>query len=518
MVVVESGYRRSCEYDVPHHYNSDHEHHHHCDHECGGEHCGAHHHDCYPFRYTPTPNQPVRENLFVINETTPYLVDGTQYKYGPIVSAAHDIETRVINRHGVACVNLDAVFDLTEKITTNAAWEQYLEQLISMKYEDIQEILSMVKSTIVFRMYYKIMDSSNEEVMRAYCDSPCQCGFINPVGDVKDYFVSSYKNIFTDMISSVPFSGLYTLNIIKVEAIIDTCVLRDIIPSGEMNSYYAFSNNNTQINVFHDSVKQLEPTEAFVIAVCDVNKSFTFETNVTTKLKVSYTAFLNNMIVVPNTLGIWNSLFDPTEVIIKELRDKNRELEERIVALEEKFEELETKVDTKLQLVPYDYNLELRKGDITWNELGKLFQVVKNYRTTDDEEVILSNAFNDDILAGKIVSIYMGIDLLPPGDDEGDEDNTPEEPGDDITDPTNPPSSDEEEPTPAPPSGSEDEDPETPPPATGDGDEEDHDGEEITDPDPSDPGDDTPTTDPSETPDPDDDEHTEEVPPEEEIP
>ena len=41
---------------------------------------------------------------------------------------------------------------------------------------------------------------------------------------------------------------------------------------------------------------------------------------------------MNNAIIVPNTLGIWNSLFDPSEVIIKELR-------ERVEALEDSKEE-----------------------------------------------------------------------------------------------------------------------------------------------------------------------------------
>ena len=194
MVVLENGYRRSCEYDMNHDgYNSDHVFHthfdHHCDHECGG--CSNHMKSYYPYRYAPTPNKPIMENLFIINEDFPYLADQTQYRYGPVVSAAHDIETRIVNRKGISCVNLDAVFDLTDQITTNAAWAQYLEQLISMKYETINEFLSLTKSVITFRLYYTIKDSMEEVIRKAYCDAPCQCGFINPVGDIKDYFVSS---------------------------------------------------------------------------------------------------------------------------------------------------------------------------------------------------------------------------------------------------------------------------------------------------------------------------------------
>lgn len=328
-MVQTGGYRRSCEYDnIPH--SVDYDEHKHCDHECGG--CKPPKKDYYPFIYAPTPNEPVKENIFMINDTIPYLVDHTQYRYGPVITASHDLETRIINRKGVSCVNIDAVFDLTENITTNAAWVQYLQQIISMKYESIKEVLDVIKSTIVFRLYYTIKDSDGEEVMRAYCDSPCQCGFLNPVGDVKDYFVTSYKNIFTDMINSVPYSGIYTLTIDSCDAIIKTFSFRDTITPTSMNPYYAFSHNNTHIDVFHDTLQPVTPTEEFVIAKCYVNKSVSFETNVTTKLKVSFVAFMNNAIIVPNTLGIWNSLFDPSEVIIKELR-------ERVEALEDSKEE-----------------------------------------------------------------------------------------------------------------------------------------------------------------------------------
>ena len=416
MVVTTEGYRRSCEYDPRHHdiYNSDHMHHHHCDHNCGGE-CGGHPHHHHPYSYAPTPNQPILENMFMINETVPYLVDQTQYKYGVVVSAAHDIETRIVNRNSVSCINLDAIFDFTEKITPNAAWIQNLEQLISMKYETLKGILPIIKSTIKFRMYYTVKDSMNEPVIKAYCDSPCQCGMLNQVGDVPGYFVTSYKNIFTDILSSTGYSGLYTFTIDKVEAIIETIDLPNIITYGtEVNPYYTFSHTNTQIDVFHEPIQGTQPTEDFVIAVSYVNKSFTFETNVSTKIKVNYIAYMNNAIIVPNTVGIWSSLFTPTEAIIKELK-------EQVIDITTQLEELKVVVDeltNRSATILYDKNTPFNKGDIVYLEVGKLYHVSEAYRSTSDEGVTIEESFESDITAGKLVPIVPPQETTNGGEEE----------------------------------------------------------------------------------------------------
>lgn len=433
MVVTTEGYRRSCEYDPRHHniYNSDHMHHHHCDHNCGGDMCGGHTHH-HPYVYAPTPNQPIRENMFMINETIPYLVDHTQYKYGLTVSAAHDIETRIVNRNSTSCINLDAVFDLTEKITPNAAWIQNLEQLISMKYETLNGILPLVKSTIKFRMYYTVKDSMDEPVIRAYCDSPCQCGMLNQVGDVPGYFVTSYKNIFTDILSSTGYSGLYTFTIDKVEAIIETIDLPNIITYGtEVNPYYTFSHTNTQIDVFHEPIQGTQPTEDFVIAVSYVNKSFTFETNVSTKIKVNYIAYMNNAIIVPNTVGIWSSLFTPTEAIVKELKEQVNDITTQLEELKVVVDELTNKSATIL----YDKNTPFNKGDIVYLEVGKLYHVSEAYRSTSDEGVTVEESFENDVAGGKLVMIAAPEtttdeeDPAPPPVDDKDEPVSPPEDG-----------------------------------------------------------------------------------------
>ena len=425
MVVLPNGYKRSCEYDNDH-YSSEYMHHHHCDHECGGHNCGPHYPHHYPYYYHPQPNQPVADNVFMVNENKPYLVDGTQYRYGNVISFANDVDTRIINKKGVSCVNLDAVFDLTDQITTNNAWARYLEQIISMEYDTLKEILPMIKSTIVFRLYYTIKDSSEEPVRRAYCDSPCQCGLIHPCGDLKDNFVSSYKNIFTDELSSTPYSGLYTLTIDKVDAIIDTCQIASMIPPTGPNPYYTFSHNNTHIDVFHDALKPVEPTESFVIATCEVNKSFSIETNVMTKLKVSYVAYMNNCILIPNTLGVWESLYNPSQYIIKELREEIDALKERVTVLEEK--------EDKIGIHFYEKNLSVGIGEIVWMEAGKLYQATTSFITNNDEEKTDIESFNADVEAGNIVPVTP---VTVTNDDPVDPDPDPQDPdpNDPNTDP-----------------------------------------------------------------------------------
>lgn len=396
MVVLPNGYKRSCEYDMDH-YSSEYMYHHHCDHECGGHNCGPHYPHHYPYYYHPQPNQPVADNIFMVNEDNPYLVDGTQYLYGNVISFANDVDTRIVNKQGVSCVNLDAIFDLTNQITTNNAWARYVEQIISMKYDTLKEILPMIKSTIVFRLFYTIKDSSGEEIVKAYCDSPCQCGLIHPCGDLNDNFVSSYKNIFTDELSSTPYSGLYTLTIEKVEAIIDTCQIASLIPASGPNPYYTFSHNNTHIDVFHEALEPVEPTESFVIATCEVNKSFSIETNVMTKIKVSYVAYMNNCVLIPNTLGVWESLYNPSQYIIKELREEIDALKLRVTALEEK--------EDKIGIHFYEKNLSVGIGEIVWMEAGKLYQATASFITNNDEEKTDIESFNADVTAGNIVPV-----------------------------------------------------------------------------------------------------------------
>ena len=408
MVVLPNGYKRSCEYDNDH-YSSEYMHHHHCNHECGGHDCGPHYPHHYPYYYHPQPNQPVVDNIFMVNEDNPYLVDGTQYRYGNVISFANDVDTRIVNKKGVSCVNMDAVFDLTDQITTNNAWARYIEQIISMKYETLKEILPMIKSTIVFRLFYTIKDSSGEEIIKAYCDSPCQCGLIHPCGDLKDNFVSSYKNIFTDVLSSTPYSGLYTLVIDKVEAIIDTVNVASLIPPTGPNPYYAFSHNNTHIDVFHEALNPVEPSESFVIATCEVNKAFSIETNVMTKLKVSYVAYMNNCVLIPNTLGVWESLYNPSQYIIKELREDVNTLSTYVAELTEKVAILESVTP---QVVEYDKKLNIRKGNIVYLALGALYQAAETYVTTEDESVTVQEAFDADVLAGKLIKLDKYVPQL----------------------------------------------------------------------------------------------------------
>ena len=432
MVVLPDGYKRSCEYDMEH-YSSDYMHHHHCDHECGGHDCGPHYPHHYPYYYHPQPNQPVVDNIFMVNEDNPYLVDGTQYRYGNVISFANDVDTRIVNKKGVSCVNLDAVFDLTDQITTNNAWARYVEQIISMKYDTLKEILPMIKSTIVFRLFYTIKDSSGEEIIRAYCDSPCQCGLIHPCGDLKDNFVSSYKNIFTDTLSSTPYSGLYTLTIEKVEAIIDTCQIASMIPPTGPNPYYAFSHNNTHIDVFHGVINPVEPTESFVIATCEVHKAFSIETNVMTKLKVSYVAYMNNCVLIPNTLGVWESLYNPSQYIIKELREDVNTLSTYVAELTEKVAALESVTP---QVLEYDKKLNIRKGNIVYLAIGSIYQAAETYVTTEDESVTVAEAFEADILAGKLVKVVPVTDAVDP-DPTPDPDPDPD-PGNNDPDPQDP--------------------------------------------------------------------------------
>ena len=174
-----------------------------------------------------------------------------------------------------------------------------------------------------------------------------------------------------------------------------------------------------------DVITSQTPDEEIMIAYCDVKRSFMFNSSISTRLRITFTAYMSPLIATGDTSNIYNELTSPTEEIldmaidrITQLEDKVKMLEEMIdrqncliqrlseqirtngdniiqqgnqinnlnntiQSLNEKNDEYEARI-TRLEKIPlatlsYNADTQFVKGQLTWTEYGKLYQATTNF-------------------------------------------------------------------------------------------------------------------------------------------
>lgn len=352
-----------------------------------------------PFVYQEPVNQPFKDNLMMLVNAKPYLLDHTKMTYGSPVNVATSIETRATMRPSTTGLLVDAVFDLSTDLTPNSVWSQYIQQVIVSDYTELERILPMIKSCITFRLYYTIKDQFNQEISNSYVDSPCQSGYINPT-EIEDYYLNSFKNIFVTNIDSITYQGIYTFVIDKVDVIVDCVDIKSVLTTEGLNPYYSFTNNNSKISVFHDELNLVNPTSTAVITSVEINEAFPFQATTSTKVKISFVAYTSNMIIVPNTLGVWNALYMPDEQVIDDLKDKVTALETALTELTDRVATLEQQASF---IIKYSKGLAVKTGDIVYMAIGHLYQATSTFVTDNTEEKTIIDSFNSDVISGKLI-------------------------------------------------------------------------------------------------------------------
>ena len=135
----------------------------------------------------------------------------------------------------------------------------------------------------------------------------------------------------------------------------------------------------------------------------DLNYATEFEANVTTRLKISYTAFLSKLIITTDTFGVYRALFTPTEALIETLRNAILSMSDTITNLTARIEELERSIPHTLEKYQKAHTFDA--GTITYLNYGELYQVTTSYTTTADPDTELSVLFAADIASGKLVPV-----------------------------------------------------------------------------------------------------------------
>jgi hypothetical protein len=167
----------------------------------------------------------------------------------------------------------------------------------------------------------------------------------------------------------------------------------------DMNPFYQFLNSNTKIVTQHDTIEQTTPDGSTMIASVDLNWGCVFQANLTTRLKLSFVAYMSNMITTTNTFQVYNALYQPTPEIVNKL-------EQQVTMLTELVESLQTSVN-KFYYTSQEYEkgIEFHKGVITWLEPGVIYQTTKEFTADADETRTRKESFNKDVEDGNIIPI-----------------------------------------------------------------------------------------------------------------
>lgn len=371
---------------------------------------------------------------FALKDTNPYLIDTTFTSYGQVLCFSESVYTKVTQRKDPSCINLAATFDMTDTNLTNTVRNSFLDKYIGKKYSALGGVLPIIKSELKFKLHYTITDYDGGVVHEGVVVSTSLDNHFH-FTDIRDLFVTSAHNVMIDNIPAMTYAGLYTITIDHVDAYVNVIDTKSHIED-DMNPYYTFYDNNMKIQLQHDTINSETADDELLIASCDVNKSFDYQANVTTRLRITFTAFMSTIIACGDTTGVWEALNSPTDELIVQIQNELESLQDDVKSLHEIIEQqnlliqkLSNQLDVNttninshtetinsilakntdleervakleaipLATIPYKKGIDFVKGQLTWTETGKLYQVTENYTST--------GSMTDDIKNGKLVAI-----------------------------------------------------------------------------------------------------------------
>ena len=407
--------------------------------------CCGHEHDHHPDKYPVSG--PLIGNAFVLKDTNPYLLDSTFIEYGQTLCFSESIYTKVTQRKDPSCINLSATFDMTDTMLTNTVRNDFLEKNIAKKYSALNGVLPIIKHGLKFFIYYTItnMDGGIEHEGVAVSYSP-EARF--HFTDIRDVMVTSARNVVIENIPNMTYQGMYTITIDRVEVYAGFIDVASHIED-DMNPYYSFTDNNMKIKLNSSVISTQKIDDELLIAECHVNKSFDYRSNLTTRLRISFVAFMSYAIASGNTVGIWESLYSPTEEMISNISSDIATLQDEVKMLKEIIEhqnlliqKLHESIDTNTNSIntindelkkmkEIDNNLEERvyaleqiprairryhpeteyvTGQLVWMNPGVLYQVSKDFTSQSGDNEI--DCMDIDITTGNLTELKVNTESV----------------------------------------------------------------------------------------------------------
>lgn len=285
----------------------------------------------------------MQENAFMLIDTNPYIWDNTGFQYGQRISVAESVYTRVLQRKDPSCINLTGVFDMTQSMDNNITLNYYLEQIIKNQFHQLQGLIPVIKSKIVYKIYYTITDLSGGVVYTGSLTVTNREHRFHST-NVKDYYLLSDNNVAITHIPQIDFQGPYILTLEKITAEIHVIDIQQHVQDF-LNPFYQWTKNNQKIYLANDVISRCKSDFVFTIAEAQIKFSTRFSGNLTTKLKVSFTSFLSGVIATYDTFNVWKQMFDTDGAIIRTMTNDIRNLKKDTRVLDEDLMNLEDRVD-----------------------------------------------------------------------------------------------------------------------------------------------------------------------------
>lgn len=381
-------------------------------------------------------------NGFALNNANPYLIDTTNMSYGQALTFSENIYTKITKRDDPSCINLAARFDFTDSTLTNTVRFDFLKNYTARKYEELSGVLPIIKNGIKFRVHYVVYNIDGGIEYEGHTDSKVDVTHFH-FTSIKDVFVQSAQGLIIDNIPAMTFQGRYTICITHVEAFVEVINTKEHLQDPSLNPYYTFTDNNRKIILHNTEISGQEADDVLLIGNCQIQQSFEYLANVTTRLRMTYIAFTTIPIATGDTSPIWFALNEPTEQSITQLRNEVSALEDEVAALRTKDESQDAKItqlegqvelnrqnisdlvqrvtqleqdkidmDSRfealvqrvekleaipLALVSYVEGKEIIRSQITWKGYGNLYQAATTFNA--------SGNFEADVAAGLLVPV-----------------------------------------------------------------------------------------------------------------
>lgn len=380
-------------------------------------------------------------NGFGLVNTYPYLIDTTRMTYGQIVRYADTVMTKLTRRPDPSCIDVVAQFNLTDTSLTNTVLNDFLKKYINNHYESLNGILPMFKGKVIFKIYYTVTGAMETDIMTGSIEVECPDIKFH-FTDIKDIYITTTKNLVIQEIPAMSYTGLYTFTFDRIEAYMPYVDTQQYVEFGG-NPLYQFTDNNRSITIQHDILESKPNDSLILVAEAPINIAVDYKANITNRLRLSFTAFLSNVIAAPDTYGVWENLMEPTDAIINDLRQRVSTLEtyvndlqdaisvinntiagltDRVSANETNIGTLQTDVSTAVTRIDtldtnylllaarvkaleerpiaikrYAAEAEFVPAQLTYTTYGELFQTTTTFVADGDMET--------DIAAGKIVPL-----------------------------------------------------------------------------------------------------------------
>ena len=215
--------------------------------------------------------------------------------------------------------------------------------------------------------------------------------------------------------------------------------LDHLTPPVLLNPYYQFSNTNTKVELQHDVIyNQTGDSIDVCIAECDVYKSFNYNSNITTRFKCNFRAYMSDFSVSYNTFDIWSALYEPNilpeiQADIKVIKSDISGLKSTDIVFDEEITDLDLRVkaledsvniisDNYMSLpdvnsvlckamynidtiIKYSKNTEYTGSDYVWLDAGIPYAVDSDFTSDNTGGFTTRQSFEKDIADGKLILV-----------------------------------------------------------------------------------------------------------------